>query len=446
MRRVLVVSPHFPPDSGAASHRMRLLAPRLPEHGWEPTVLTVDPRDLGTRTEPALERYVHGSIRVERVRAPGGSRGRFLGVGDLGLRSLWGIYRRARRLLSAERYELVLITLPPHYTAVLGPLLHRGSGIPYVLDYQDPWVSAWGLTVGGGRNAALDWKSRLSRWLALALEPRALRAAAGLMGVSHGTLQGLLERHPEMRALPRAEVPLGGEPRDFALAKLEQRPNPFFDAGDGRVHLVYVGTLLPLGLEVLRAVLEGAVILRERELTSFARLRFHFLGTSNQREGSHPRRVLAAASELGLGEIVEEHPHRIGYVDALTVQTQAQAILLLGSTERHYTASKIYPALLSGRPLLAVYHEASTVCEVLRQQGPKGATFLCTFTEARGPGSVREAVAAALSALAHEIVPTPPNEQGVDLGRWSASALAGQMAGCLAEAAARTRAGAPSRG
>ena len=29
MKRVLILSPHFPPDTGAASHRMRLLAPRL---------------------------------------------------------------------------------------------------------------------------------------------------------------------------------------------------------------------------------------------------------------------------------------------------------------------------------------------------------------------------------------------------------------------------------
>ena len=42
-RRVLMVSPHFPPDSSAASHRVRLLAPYLGEHGWEPTVVTVEP-------------------------------------------------------------------------------------------------------------------------------------------------------------------------------------------------------------------------------------------------------------------------------------------------------------------------------------------------------------------------------------------------------------------
>ena len=30
MRRVLMISPHYPPDSTAATHRVRLLAPHLP--------------------------------------------------------------------------------------------------------------------------------------------------------------------------------------------------------------------------------------------------------------------------------------------------------------------------------------------------------------------------------------------------------------------------------
>ena len=53
MRRVLMISPHFPPDSTAATHRVRLLAPHLPAHGWQPTVLTVDPRDYEGRLDPA---------------------------------------------------------------------------------------------------------------------------------------------------------------------------------------------------------------------------------------------------------------------------------------------------------------------------------------------------------------------------------------------------------
>ena len=49
--------------------------------------------------------------------------------------------------------------------------------------------------------------------------------------------------------------------------------------------------------------------------------------------------------------------------------THASAILLLGSMERHYTASKLYPALLARRPILALFHEASSVVSILRDAG-----------------------------------------------------------------------------
>ncbi len=41
-RRVLVVSPHFPPSTLAGVHRARHLAKHLPAAGWRPTVLCVD--------------------------------------------------------------------------------------------------------------------------------------------------------------------------------------------------------------------------------------------------------------------------------------------------------------------------------------------------------------------------------------------------------------------
>jgi hypothetical protein len=422
---------------------MRLLAPRLGEHGWEPTIVAADPRDLARGKEPELEELVHGKVRVERVRALGRAGGRFLGIGDLGLRTLASAYRRSRDLLRTAAYDAVLITLPPHYTALLGRWLHRASGVPYVLDYQDPWVSAWGVTVGGGAGGRPDWKSRVSHRIARVLEPYAVGKAAGLTGVSAGTLDGVLARNPRLRRLPRAEVPLGGEPLDFAHARSGRRANPFFDAGDGLLHVAYVGTVPPVGgLEVVRGFLAGLALLLSRRPELRAKVRFHFLGTSMLSGGNPAPLILPLAEEAEVADCVEEHPLRIGYLDALTVLTQAGALLLLGGTEQHYTASRVYPALLAGAPLLAVYREESTVCQVLMQQGPKTTTHLVTFRAGDGPGSIREDVAEALNAL----IAGPPSSQSgpsPDLGAWSASALAAVMAGCLDRATGHER-GSPS--
>ena len=55
-RRVLMVSPHFPPDSSAATHRVRLLAPAVAAMGWEPTVLTLTPESYEGALEPEIGR------------------------------------------------------------------------------------------------------------------------------------------------------------------------------------------------------------------------------------------------------------------------------------------------------------------------------------------------------------------------------------------------------
>jgi glycosyltransferase involved in cell wall biosynthesis len=431
MRRVLMVSPHFPPDTSAGTHRVRLLAPHLRRHGWEPTIVTVDPRDYEGRLDAELAELVPADLRVVRVRALPVALTRALGVGDLGLRALPGLRRTCARLLGAERFHALFITMYPTYPALLGPGLKRRFGVPFVLDYQDPWVGAWGRDVGGGRDGRPDWKSRLTRALALRLEPRALRAADAVTAVSEETYADLRSRYGSLAPEVCAAIPLGGEPADFDRVRREPGENPYFDPKDGHVHVCYVGTLLPLGFETLRAVLRAAALLRERRPEIYARLQLRFFGTSNQTTADAPARVLPVARELGVADRVTEIAPRIGYLDALRVQTQAGAILMMGSSERHYTASKLYPGLLAERPILAVYHEASSVVDILRRAARPPAVHLVTYDDA---GRAETRVAAICEALV-SLVERPVYEPGlVDMAvvaEYSAEAQARSLAGVL---------------
>ena len=67
--------------------------------------------------------------------------------------------------------------------------------------------------------------------------------------------------------------------------------------------------------------------------------------------------------------MVEEHPPRVPYLEALALQANAHAILMLGSDEPHYTASKIYPGMMSGRPFLSIFHDASSAHRILSEAG-----------------------------------------------------------------------------
>jgi glycosyltransferase involved in cell wall biosynthesis len=428
-RRVLLVSPHFPPDSTAGTHRARLLAPHLGEHGWEPTVLTVDPRDYEGALDSVLADSVPADLRVVRARAWPASLTRLLGVGDLGLRAFEGLWREASRLLAHERFDALFVTIYPAYPALLGPLLKRRFGVPFVLDYQDPWVGEWGLSVGGA-DGRPDFRSRASRFAAQRLEPFVLRAADGVTAVSAATYQQALGRNHDARPTTVAELPIGWDESDVEFLRARaQRRSPLIPIGDGLIHVVYAGTLLPTGVETLHAVCAALARLRERDAAVASRLRLHFFGTSNQRSADAPQRAMPVAREFGVDDLVTEQPLRLDYFDALQTLVDATAILLMGSSEPHYTPSKVFPAMLSGRPLFALYHAASTATDLLRRFGGPPAVRLITYDGDRPAITRVDEIATHLCALARN----PAGDQGsVDrrvLEAVSARALAGRLAG-----------------
>ena len=80
MRKVLLISPHFPPDSSAGAHRVRLLAPYLSKYGWDPTVLTCTPRSYEGQLDAALRDFVPASLRVVEADAWSASATRKVGI------------------------------------------------------------------------------------------------------------------------------------------------------------------------------------------------------------------------------------------------------------------------------------------------------------------------------------------------------------------------------
>jgi len=434
MRRVLMISPHFPPDSSAASHRVRLLAPHLEDAGWTPTVVTLERSAYEGRLDPDLEALVPSSVRVVRAAAWPASVTRQIGLGDLGLRALTGLRRTCRALLSRERFDALFITVYPVYPALLGAGLKAAYRVPFVLDYQDPWVGAWGQSVGGGPDGAPDWKSRASRRLGTWLEPRAVNAADAIVAVSQGTIDGIVERIPAAAHLPHGVIPLGFEPDDFAALRARPPMPQLFDPTDGLVHLCYVGTLLPAGTGTLRLLLRALARAR-RDDPAALRLRLHFFGTSNQSD-STLLRVLPIAHECGVADAVTERPGRLDYLDALSVLTHASAILLLGSSERHYTASKLFPALLAKRPILALFHEASSVVSILRAAASEPTVRVVAYSDGdAGDAQVAE-TAGHLSALASGVVYNAADVSFERVSGVSARHLAGELAAVFDRVAA----------
>ena len=64
IRRLALVSGHFPPSNLVGAQRARLWSRYLPEFGWEPVVVTGDPAQYEARPDPHLDRLVPPGLKV----------------------------------------------------------------------------------------------------------------------------------------------------------------------------------------------------------------------------------------------------------------------------------------------------------------------------------------------------------------------------------------------
>lgn len=362
MKRVLIVSPRFAPSNGADTHRVRFSLPYFQEFGWQPTVLSVDPDVVEGSQDPILSQTIPPEIEITRVNAVRPETARKVGIGDLALRALPYLYSAGSRLIRNGDFALAYFSTTAFPALVLGRLWKQKFGLPFVVDMQDPWLSDY-----------YDDKPRNARppkyWFAHklhgAFEPWTMKAVDGLVSVSAQYLTTLNRRYPWLVKRPQVVLPFGASEIDVDIARRNPHPNRFFQKGDGHLNGVYVGRGgqdMTFALRVMFGALKAGIEKR-REL--FDNVKLHFIGTDYAVGNRARPTIQPIAEELGVSPYIQETTERVPYFEALQLLRDADFLIVPGSDDPQYTASKIYPYILAARPLLAVFNQESSVCGVL---------------------------------------------------------------------------------
>ena len=404
-RRVLIVSPHFPPINAPDHQRVRMSLPYFEEFGWRPTVLAVRPEEVEGTDDPLLEQTLPPGVEIVRTSALSARWTRRLGLGSLALRAWPAFWRAGNRLLARERFDAVYFSTTMFAIMALGPIWRRRFGVPYILDFQDPWIEDYYEQPGAPPPPGGRFKHQFNQWLARRLEPRVMRAASEVITVSPGYVEALRRRYPGVRVERFTVLPFGAPERDLeALPALDVRQT-VFDPQDGRWHWVYVGRGGADMRVALRLLFKAVAEARAGDPQAWSNLRMHFVGTSYAPVGRAEMTVEPVARECGVADLVEERTGRVPYFEALQLLRQSEAILVIGSDSPAYSASKLYPCLLARRPLLALLHEDSPAVEILRRCR---AGVVVTFRpdDARAASaSMRMALAATVAAAADKRAP-----------------------------------------
>jgi hypothetical protein len=356
LKKILIISPHFPPSNLAAVHRSRLFAQHLPAFGWEPVILTVDEKYYEEELDPNLSRLLPAGLIVEKTGAFGVTRPRL--IGDIGLRGFFQLYRKAKQLIRKDKIDFLYIPIPSFYVALLGRWLRATTGVPYGIDYIDPWVHRF---PGSDKIFSRHW---FSMKLSQMLEPIAVKKASLITGVAEGYYKGVLERNPHLKnGCQVGAMPYGGEKADHVkVAELGLRPY-LFSKHPGKIQLMYAGAMLPKAYAPLESIFKSMSGNRQ----AVEDLEIHFIGTGKTTHDPAGYNIRPLAEKYGLWDkVIFEHPRRIPYLDVLVHLEAVDGVFILGSTEPHYTPSKVYQGVLSGKPIFAVLHRESTAVTVIR--------------------------------------------------------------------------------
>ena len=347
-----------------------------------------------------LEKLLPAYLKIEKVNALPVTKPRL--IGDIGLRAFFQLYKKAKQLIKNEKIDFLYIPIPSFYCALLGRWLHSTTKIKYGIDYIDPWVHQF---PGSEKLFSRHW---FSTHIAKFLEPIAIKKASLITGVAEGYYKGVLERNPHLlQQVVLGAMPYGGDDRDHQVVK-ELGIEPYlFKKKEGKIQLIYAGAMLPKAYEPLEQIFKSI----EQNSTIFSGVEVHFIGTGKRADEPESYSIKPQAEKYDLWHTaVFEYPQRIPYLDVLVHLNNSDGIFILGSTEPHYTPSKAYQGVLSGKPILAVLHNKSTAINVLRKSG---AGIVLDFDGEADLASIKNGFALALNTylkFIHQFDPSQINK------------------------------------
>jgi hypothetical protein len=413
-RRLLIISPKFPPVSSPDLHRVRTSLSHYRSCGWQPTVLSISPETSEGVDDPLLAESIGKDEEIVRVPAWNEALCRKFGFGLLEYRALLPLYRAGNRLLAERKYDVIFFSTTAFLTLALGPLWKSRFGTKLVYDIQDPWYHG-AEDPYSPSNAPGGWaRYRLSQNIAKFAERFAMQAADGIISVSPGYVDMLCRRYAFLNAGMFDIVPFGVAREDYAIAN---RLNATPEIRDVR-RLVSVGRGGVDMEEILAVFFSQLAALRKKKPETASSLRIDFIGTNYASAGRSQKLVTPIAARYGLDGMVTEKSERIPYFEALAAYTASDGILLFGSTSPDYVASKLFNCVASAKPILAMVRASSFMAKV-------GATFpnirLATFAASPEETSFADAIAEGLIDLS--AVRFTESEIERALAPWSAETL-----------------------
>lgn len=353
MKKVLIISPHFPPINAADMHRIRMSLPYFEKYNWKAHIVTVDLRYVEGFTDNILNDSVPKGTEITYVKSLNQKWTRKMGLGSLSIRSLPYYFSAVNQILKKEKFDLIFFSTTMFHVGVLGAFWKRRFKIPIVFDLQDPWRNDFYLSKPkNGRPKKFYFSYLLLKWTEMIGLPK----ADGIIAVSDAYLIEAENRYPILKSIPKKLIPFGVSNLDFAFANEELA----YPLKKGKINVVYIGAVTPGFIPVISAFFKEL----KNQYFDLEKYQFYFLGTSYAKVETKGL-IQKLAEELELEDFITEQQDRLGYFSSLATLKKADILFIPGSIDLHYNASKVYNSIVSKTPIFSIFSSTSEVKKII---------------------------------------------------------------------------------
>lgn len=383
--KVLIITYYWPPSGGAGVQRWVKFAKYLPENGWEPVILTVDPdfaaypvmdSSLLSEVPPSLTVYktpardYFSVYKKDRSKIPSAGfavnpdntlkgkifrfiRGNFF-IPDP--RRGWNDYAfsKAAELIRSLDISHIITTSPPHSTQLIGLRLKKEfPGVRWIADLRDPWTDIY--------YYKQFYPTAISKSVDSGYERSVLKNSDAIITVG-----------PSLKNLFASKV-------NAARAKTHiitngYDPDDFIDAVElpAKLTITYAGTLsdiYPIGgfMDAL-----DVLIKRQEEFT------LRFVGSVSKKQKAL---ILSKADAKNVQFITyTDHNTAVKYMQG------SSALLLIipeHESSRTILTGKLFEYIASSRPVICIGPKEGDAAEIVREAG-SGETFDYQDTKSLG--------------------------------------------------------------
>lgn len=354
MNRVLMVAYHFPPFKGGSGvHRTLQFVRYLPEHNWEPIVLTPTSnayatKDTSEENNEPLSAIVHRSFALDTARHLS-LWGRYLRCTALPDRWIsWFFTALPKGLLIIRRYrpQILWSTYPVATAHLIGYALSRLTGLPWIADFRDPL---------GQTGYPADPLTRKAYW---ALERGVIHNSQANVFTTQGTLNLYQKRYTDVGEKGWSLIPNGFDESVF------QEAESLSHTGKNRKSflLVHSGLLYPSERNPEPFFKALAAFISQTNIQS-EKLEIVLRGSGNEAN------YKAHLGELGLENHVFLKPG-ISYRQAIAEMLDADGLLLFqGTSCNQQIPAKAYEYIRAGKPILALTDPDGDTARLLHDSG-----------------------------------------------------------------------------